>query len=61
MNDSLKTNFGCFFWDEMHFWPKKHFSAECKSGRFSVALAQTRSVVILGHFYDGLDGCTKFR
>ena len=45
----------------MHFWPKKHFSAERKITRFSVILAWTESVVILGHFFDGPDGSTKFR
>ena len=34
----------------MHFWPKKHFSAECKNDRFSVIPARTGSVAILGHF-----------
>ena len=41
-------------------WPKKHSSAECKNGRFSVIPARTGSVVILGHFFDGPDGSTKF-
>ena len=45
----------------MHFWPKKHFSAERKNGRFSVRPGQTGSVVILGHFFDGLESSTKFR
>jgi len=32
------------------FWPKEHYSANHKSGRFSVIPAGTRSVVIVGHF-----------
>ena len=35
---------------KMHFWPKKHFSAKRKNGRFSQILARTGSVVIVGHF-----------
>ena len=46
---SLKK-FWVIFWVKMHFWPKKHFLAERKNGRFSVIPAQTGSVVILGHF-----------
>ena len=34
----------------MHFWPKKHFLAERKNGRFSIIPARTGSIVILGHF-----------
>ena len=45
----------------MHLWPKNHFSAEYKNGSFSVIPAWTRSVVILGHFFEGPDGFTKFR
>ena len=41
--------------------PKKHFSAKRKNGGFSVILAQTGSVVIVGHFFDGPDSSTKFR
>ena len=44
----------------MHFWPKKHFSAERKNVRFSVIPDQNGSVVILGHFFDGPDGSIKF-
>ena len=43
------------------FGKKKHFSAERKNGRFSVILARTESIVILGHFFYGPDGSTKFR
>ena len=60
INNSLLRNFGCFFWDKTHFWPKKHFSAKPKNGYFSVIPAQTESVVILGHFFDGPDSPTKF-
>ena len=46
--------FWVFFLVKMHFWPKKHFSAERKNGCFSVIPARTGSVVNLGHFfYDG--------
>ena len=53
INISLLRNFGCFFWVKCIFGQKKHFSAEHKNGRFSVIPARTRSVVILGHFFDG--------
>ena len=49
INISLLTNLGCFC-DKTHFWPKKHFSAKRKNGRFFVIMARTGSVVILGHF-----------
>ena len=39
-----------FFFIKPIFGQKKHFSAEPKNGCFSVIPAQTRSVVILGHF-----------
>ena len=45
----------------MHSYQKKHFSAKRKNGGFSVILAQTGSVVIVGHFFDGPDSSTKFR
>ena len=44
------SKFWVFFWEETVVWPKKQFSAERKSGHFSVILAQTRSVVTVGHF-----------
>ena len=44
---SLKK-FWVIFWVKTHFWPKKHFSAERKNGRFSVIPAGTRSIVIVG-------------
>ena len=50
INISLFSKFWVFFWEETDFWPKKQFSAERKSGHFSVILAQTRSVVTVGHF-----------
>ena len=50
INISLFSNFWVFFWEETDFWPKKQFSAERKSGHFSVILAETRSVVTVGHF-----------
>ena len=37
------------------------FLAKRKNGHFSVILAGTKSVVIVGHFFDGPDGPTKFR
>ena len=40
---SLKK-FWVIFWVKTLFWPKKHFSAECKNGRFSVILAWIGSV-----------------
>ena len=43
------------------FEAKNRFSAERKNARFSVIPARTRSVVLLGHFFDGPDGSTKFR
>ena len=49
-----------FFWKETHFWPKKHFSAKHKGGRFSVIPARTGSVVLLGHFFDDPDGSPSF-
>ena len=42
-------------------WPKNTFQQNVKHGRFSVIPARTRSVVILGHFFDGRVGPTKFR
>ena len=65
----------CFFWPKCvlsqkkislffglnPFLAKKHFLAKRKNGRFSVIPAQPWSVVILGHFFDGPDGPTKFR
>ena len=39
---------------------KKHFLAERKNSRFSVILAQTGSVVILGYFFYGPDVSIKF-
>ena len=51
-----------FFWGGgIYFWSKKHFAAKRKNGLFSVIPAWTRSVVIVGHLFDGLDGPTKFR
>ena len=50
LNIRLLWNFGCFFWIKMHFWPKKHCSAEHKSGCFSVIPARNGSVVILDYF-----------
>ena len=49
-NISLLRNFGCFFLDKTHFWPKNYFSAERIKGRFSLILARTGSVFILEHF-----------
>ena len=46
---SLKK-FWAIFWVKTHFWPKKHFSVECKNVRFSVIPARIGSVVILCHF-----------
>ena len=40
---------------------KNRFSVKRKNGRFSVILAGTKSVVIVGNFFDGPDGPTKFR
>ena len=61
-NISLLANFGCFFGGEKRiFGPKKHSSAKRKIGCFSVISARTGSVVIVGHFFDGWDGSTKFR
>ena len=45
----------------MFFWLQKHFSVKRKNGRFSIIPAQSRSVDILGHFFDGPGGTTKFR
>ena len=56
---SLKK-FWVIFLVKTHFWPKKHFSAKRKNIRFSVNPSRTGSVVILGHFFDGPDGSTKF-
>ena len=52
MNISILANFWCFFFGEgkRTFGNKKQFLAERKNGRFSVVTAQTRYVVILGHF-----------
>ena len=44
----------------MHFQPKKHFLDERKNGPFSEFPARTRFVVMLGHFFDGPAGSTKF-
>ena len=43
-------NFG-FFGLKTHFCPENYFSAERKNGRFSIILARTESVFILGNFY----------
>ena len=51
----------CFFWKNVDFWPKKHFSAKRKSCRFSVFPAGTKSVVLVGQYFDSPDGPTKFR
>ena len=51
---SLLANFGCFL-------EEKGFLAERKNGRFSVIPAGTRSTVIVGHYFDGPEGPTKFR
>ena len=40
---------------------KKHFLAERTNDRFSVVPARTRSVVLLGHFFDDPDGSPEFR
>ena len=49
------------FFEEMNrFLAKKHFSAKRKDGRLSVFPSGTRSVVMMGHCFDGLDGPTKF-
>ena len=42
------------------FLAEKHYWAERKNGRFSVFPARIRSLVILGHFFDGPDDPTKF-
>ena len=47
------------FW--VIFWGKTHFSAKRKNARFSVIPAPTGSVVLLGHFFDGLDDSPEFR
>ena len=50
------------FLEEMNrFLAKKRFSAKHKDGRLSVIPSGTRSVVMMGHCFDGLDGPTKFR
>ena len=56
---SLKK-FWVIFWVKTLFWPKNHFSAKRKNVRFSVIPAQTGSIVILGHYFDGPDCSTKF-
>ena len=50
INISLYRNFACFFGIKPTFGQKKNFSPERKNGRFSVILARTWLVVILGHF-----------
>ena len=49
---SLLRNFRWFFGIKCISGQKKHFSAEPKNGRFSVIPARTRSIVILGHFFE---------
>ena len=49
------------FLEKNGFLAKKHFTAKRKNGRFSIIPAGTRSIVIVGHFFDGPDGPTKFR
>ena len=41
------------------FWPKKQLLAKRLNSRFSIILAGTRSIVIVGHFFNGPDGPTK--
>ena len=48
--DQFLKKFWVFFWDKMHFWPKKILFSQRKNSRFSVIPARTRSVVNLGHF-----------
>ena len=48
------------FLEKTGFLAKKHFTAKRKNGRFSIIPAGTRSIVIVGHFFDGPDGPTKF-
>ena len=57
---SLK-NCGCFFGIKCFFFAKKHFLAQHKDHCFSIIPARARSVVILGHFFYGSYGPTKFR
>ena len=40
---------------------KNTFRLNVKTAVFAVIPARPGSVVILGHFFDGLDGSTKFR
>ena len=42
----------------MHFWPKKHFSAERKNGRFNFGPMDQfwPEIGIFGHFGSGLAG-----
>ena len=47
---SFSQDFRCFFGEKTDCWPKKHFSAKHKNGRFSIIPAGTRSVVIVGLF-----------
>ena len=51
----------CFFcWKKRTFCQKERLLAKSKNSHFSVIPAGTRSVVIVGHFFYGPDGPTKF-
>ena len=60
INISLLQILGVFFWEKRTFGQKKHFSAERKNGHYSEIPVRTRSIVIVGHFFDGPDSPTKF-
>ena len=49
--------FWVIFWVKTHLWPKHTFQPNVKT---SVIPAHAGSVVILGNFFDGSDGSTKF-
>ena len=49
------------FWGKTHLEAKNCFSAKRKNARFSVIPAQTGSVILLGHLFDGPDGSPEFR
>ena len=60
MSVSISADFGCFFKNKTDIWADLCFSAKRKNSRFSIIPARTRSFVIVGYFFGGLDGPTKF-
>ena len=52
---------GVFIFGKKRIFGQKTLYGQSKNVRFSIIPAGTRSSVIVGHFFDGPDGPTKFR